>query len=76
VRPSFALLDRVSTALGPARLRWSLERLTASAITYINFDQVAEPEPVGLYDAVLEIGSDGIWSWNPLRSVDPRLASG
>jgi vitamin B12/bleomycin/antimicrobial peptide transport system ATP-binding/permease protein len=75
-RPSFALLDRVSTALGPAMLRRSLQRLTASSITYINFDQAAESEPVGLYDAVLQINADGAWSWNVLGPVDPRPASG
>jgi putative ATP-binding cassette transporter len=75
-RPSFALLDRVSTALGPAMLRRSLQRLTASSITYINFDQAAESQPVGLYDAVLQIDADGSWSWNQLGPVDPRLASG
>jgi putative ATP-binding cassette transporter len=74
-RPSFALLDRVSTALGPAMLEWSLKRLTASSITYINFDQVAESEPVELYDAVLQINANGAWSWNQPGLVDPRAAS-
>ena len=36
-RPSFALLDRVSTALGPAMLERSLQRLTASSITLHQF---------------------------------------
>ena len=67
-RPSFALLDRVSTALGPALLQRSLRRLTANSITYINFDQAAESEPVELYDAVLQIDADGAWSLEPARS--------
>src|SRR5262249_8658684 len=75
-RPSFALLDRVSTALGPAVLQRSLQRLTASSVTYINFDQAAGPEPPELYDAVLQIDADGAWSWNRLGPVDPRPASG
>ena len=74
-RPSFALLDRVSTALGPAMLQRSLQRLTASSITYINFDQVAESEPVELYDAVLQINANGAWSWNQLGPVDSGPAS-
>ena len=74
-RPSFALLDRVSTALGPALLERSLERLTASSITYINFDLVAESELVELYDAVLQINADGAWSWNQPGLVDPLEAS-
>ena len=73
-RPSFALLDRVGTALGPATLEWSLRRLSANAITYINFDQVAEPEPVDLYDAVLRVDADGAWAWNRLGPVEPRPA--
>jgi putative ATP-binding cassette transporter len=75
-RPSFALLDRVSTALGPAKLRQTLQQLTASSIPYINFDYAAESEPVGLYDAVLQIGADGDWRWNRLVPVDPRPDSG
>jgi putative ATP-binding cassette transporter len=63
-RPAFALLDRVSTTLGPAMLRRSLQRLTAGSISYINFDQDVESQPVGLYDAVLQIGTDGAWSWS------------
>ena len=75
-RPSFALLDRVSTALGPAILQRSLRRLSANSITYINFDQAAESDPVDLYDAVLRVDADGAWAWNPLGPVDPCLASG
>jgi vitamin B12/bleomycin/antimicrobial peptide transport system ATP-binding/permease protein len=75
-RPSFALLDRVGTALGPALLQRSLRRLTASSITYINFDQAAESEPAELYDAVLQINANGAWSWNQLGPVDPRPAFG
>src|SRR5262249_28006169 len=74
-RPSFAVLDRVSTALGPALLQRSLQQLTASSITYINFDQVAESKPVDLYDAVLQINANGAWSWNQLGPVDSGPAS-
>jgi putative ATP-binding cassette transporter len=69
-RPSFAFLDRVSTALGPALLERSLQRLTISSITYINFDQAGDSAPVELYDAVLQINVDGAWSWNQIRPVD------
>jgi putative ATP-binding cassette transporter len=75
-RPSFALLDRVSTALGPAMLERTLRRLTASSITYINFDQAAGTEPVELYDAVLQIDANGTWNWNRLGPIDSHLASG
>ena len=75
-RPSFAVLDRVSTAVGRASLRGCLQRLTASSITYINFDQADETEAAGLYDAVLQIDADGAWSWNRLGEVDRRPDSG
>jgi putative ATP-binding cassette transporter len=73
-RPSFVLLDRVGTAMGPALLRRSLERLTAGTVTYVNFDQADEPDPAELYDAVLRIDADGSWSWNRLGPVEPRAS--
>ena len=66
-RPSFALLDRVSTALGPAQLQRSLRRLSANSITYINFDEAGESDE--LYDAVLQIDADGAWSWRQTRAA-------
>ena len=75
-RPSFAVLDRVSTALGWASLRLCLQRLTARSVTYINFDQADETEAAGLYDAVLQVDAAGAWSWNRLGEVDPRPDSG
>ena len=75
-RPSFAILDRVSTTLGPAQLEECLQRLTDNSITYINFDQAAESSPLELYDAVLQIDADGAWSWNRLGEVDPHPDSG
>jgi putative ATP-binding cassette transporter len=74
-RPSFALLDRVSTTLGPSAFQRTLQRLTANSITYISFDQDAEPGSRELYDAVLQIGADGSWSWNPIGPVDRHPAS-
>jgi putative ATP-binding cassette transporter len=38
-RPSFAILDRASTALGSARLEQSLHRLTDNSVAYMNFDE-------------------------------------
>ena len=62
-RPSFAVLDRVSTALGPTRLEQGLRRLTDNSIAYINFDDaVVSPD---LYDAELEIHADATWTWKP-----------
>jgi putative ATP-binding cassette transporter len=68
-RPSFALLDRVSTVLGQALLERSLQQLTASSITYINFARTDESQPCALYDAVLEIKPDGAWCWREVSQV-------
>ncbi len=60
-RPSFAILDRVSTALGSARLTQSLQRLTENSIAYMNFDEAGMS--VDLYDAVLGIDANATWNW-------------
>ena len=67
-RPSFAILDRVSTTLGPAQLDECLQRLTDNSITYINFDDAVQS--LALYDAVLEIDSNGGWKWEEPRRAD------
>ena len=63
LRPAFALLDRVTESLKPAQLREILRRFDENSITYITFAEDAES--VELYDAVLEIDSDGGWTWSP-----------
>jgi len=60
-RPSFALLDRVSTTLALGQLQQSLRRLSDNSITYIEFGEAGESNE--LYDAVLEIDPGGAWSW-------------
>lgn len=67
-RPSFAILDRASTAIGRAELDRALQRLDDSSITYINFDDAAVSAE--LYDAVLELEANGRWNWRGLRLVD------
>jgi putative ATP-binding cassette transporter len=74
-RPKFALLDRVSTALGPVLLRRSVERLTACGITHINFDETPGPGSARLYDDVLCIDATGGWSLTPCPPVDEQSAS-
>jgi ABC-type uncharacterized transport system fused permease/ATPase subunit len=56
-RPSFALLDRVSTTLALGQLQQSLRRLSDNSITYIEFGEAGESNE--LYDAVLEIDPGG-----------------
>ena len=69
-RPSFAILDRVSTALGPDRLKQALHRLTGSSIGYINFDDAAVA--IDLYDAVLEIDANAAWTWRESSRANGR----
>jgi putative ATP-binding cassette transporter len=67
-QPSFAVLDRVSTTLGQSQLQQSLRRLTDSSIAYINLDEPTQSYE--LYDFVLEISSNGAWTWKPSRPTD------
>jgi putative ATP-binding cassette transporter len=67
-RPSFAILDRVSTTLGSAQLDQSLQRLTDNSITYVNFDEVAVAGKS--YDAVLEIDANGAWNWKEEKKAN------
>ena len=61
-RPAFIFLDRVATSLKPAQVRDALRRFNEKAVGYIAFAE--DVESVELYDAVLEINSDGAWTWN------------
>src|SRR5205823_3540191 len=60
-RPAFAMLDRVNAALKPAQVRQALRRLDENSITYVALAE--DIESVEMYDAVLEIDTDGAWSW-------------
>src|SRR5262245_18651014 len=66
-RPSFALLDRMSTTLAPGQLQQSRRRLSDNSITYIEFSEATES--IELYDAVLEIDAGGAWSWRQTRAT-------
>jgi putative ATP-binding cassette transporter len=59
--PQFAFLDRVCTALRPEQVAKIQRMLSEHSITYVT---IGEPDDqLEHYDAVLEIGSDGSWSW-------------
>ncbi len=60
-RPAFAMLDRVNVVLEPEQFGHALQRLGESSITYVALAEHAEL--VERYDAVLEIGAGGVWSW-------------
>lgn len=59
--PQFAFLDRVCTALRPEQVQKIQRTLSEHSITYVT---IGEPDDLlEHYDAVLEIGSDGSWTW-------------
>jgi len=64
-RPAFVFLDRVTTSLKPVQVREVLRRLNEKAVSYVTFAE--DVESVELYDAVLEINSDGAWTWNRIN---------
>ena len=59
--PQFAFLDRVDTALSADQFHKILHLLSESSITYINNGEADDSRD--LYDAVLEFGEDGGWTW-------------
>jgi putative ATP-binding cassette transporter len=71
IRPTFAILDRMYTALRPAQVRLALRLLDQRAITYITFAEDAES--IDLHDAVLEIDAAGAWRWR--RTARAPMAS-
>ncbi len=59
--PQFAVFDRAGQGMPPAARAQALRTLTSRSISYITFnDEIADAT---LYDAVLELRSDGSWSW-------------
>jgi putative ATP-binding cassette transporter len=64
-RPRFVFLDRIGTTLGHEQFRKVLGLLTANSITCISNGE--DYNGRGLYEAVLEFGEDGQWTWTPNR---------
>ncbi len=59
--PQFAVFDRVGRGVGAAARGHALRTLTARSISYIT---LADEEPdTDLFDAVLELPGDAIWTW-------------
>jgi vitamin B12/bleomycin/antimicrobial peptide transport system ATP-binding/permease protein len=63
--PRFAFLDRLGGALGPIEIQRLLRMLSEKSIAYVNNGDA--DEPYDLYDAVLECGENGAWTWTPSR---------
>ncbi|WP_342237460.1 ABC transporter ATP-binding protein/permease [Inquilinus sp. OTU3971] len=63
--PRFVCLDRIGTALGSSQVDKALRLCSEKSITYVvNGEAVASPD---LFDAVLECGEDGRWTWTESR---------
>jgi putative ATP-binding cassette transporter len=65
-RPRFAFLDKPSTTLGPEQVTWVLSLFRERSISYATFE-----ESVGnleCYDMVLELESNGFWTYSPLEN--------
>jgi len=59
--PRFTFLDRASTALNPDQVQKILHMLSENSISYIN--NGTPDDLLDLYDAILEIEEDGVWTW-------------
>jgi putative ATP-binding cassette transporter len=64
--PRFAFLDRVDTELGADQVHTIRRMLSERSITYINNAEADDSRD--LYDAVLECGEDGGWTWTANRA--------
>ncbi|MBI5503246.1 MAG: ABC transporter ATP-binding protein/permease, partial [Deltaproteobacteria bacterium] len=70
--PSFAILDRVGTALTTAQVEQVLDVLCARSISYVHFAEAEAETSREHYDAVLELAGDGGWQCKPTgRDSDP-----
>jgi len=60
-KPTFVLLDRLSSSLSQAQVRECLRQLTEHSISYILFD--VSSGTANSHDALLECDTDGNWQW-------------
>ncbi len=60
-KESFAVLDRIATALNPEETELALSALRLLGVTYITFGNSSDDRHS--YDAVLDIEDDGSWHW-------------
>lgn len=59
--PALVILDRPGAALGLDPMRRILGMLSAASIAYVTIGETDAASD--LYDAVLELGEDGAWTW-------------
>ena len=67
-RPSFVFLDHPGRTLDAERIDRALSALCACRTTCVTIASTDEEiEHLGHFDALLEIGEGGRWSWRPIR---------
>ncbi|MEW6267732.1 MAG: SbmA/BacA-like family transporter [Thermodesulfobacteriota bacterium] len=67
-RPRFVFLDHPGRTLDAERIDRALSALCACRTTCVTIASLDdEAEHLGHYDALLEIGDAGRWSWRPIR---------
>jgi putative ATP-binding cassette transporter len=67
-RPHFVFLDHPGRTLDAERIERALSALNACQTTCVTIaSDEDEAEHLGHYDALLEIGEQGRWSWRPIR---------
>jgi vitamin B12/bleomycin/antimicrobial peptide transport system ATP-binding/permease protein len=71
--PNFVFLDRLRSAVEPARFDGILKLLSARSITYLTIGNGSDA--LDDYDAVLEIANDGSWTWKSLKAGREDAAS-
>ena len=66
--PRFVLLDRIERTLGSGELKKILRLSSVRSITCISIGKAGDE--FDLYQAVLEYGEDGRWTWTPNPAIN------
>jgi putative ATP-binding cassette transporter len=72
--PRFAFLDRIGTALDPPLVAQVLGVLERERITHLSIGNAGDP--LEHYDAILDLGEDGKWTWTAVPPDAPRARTG
>ena len=67
-QPSFAVLDRIGTALMPEQMAMVLQELRSADISHIVFSNNGHDEAG--FDAVVQLSPDGRWTWRKMGGPD------
>jgi putative ATP-binding cassette transporter len=65
--PAFALLDRPAASFSPDQLAGIMNLLRQRGITCVTFAEDKSSGNIENFDAVLELGKDGAWTYGPVK---------